>query len=182
MLDQGRVRSPLLIRLPTQPTNPANQPSNPPIKMKQLLTLAMAAALVLAAFTAQADTGVDTALSAGTITNATTRTSGFTDVEITKQDNVGVVCRFTGAGTNAVDTLVVTFARSADGSNFETTPRWTWPVPLNATTAVVGYTNLDATALGAARWLRVVSIQNTGDNNATNVYLEVIKKTVKPSP
>lgn len=153
--------------------------------MKILRHLLLAAALVLAVCSppaALADTGVDTVISAGTITNSTTRSSGFTDISISKQDNVGVVLRFTGAGTNAVDNLVVTFARSADGSNFETTPRWTWTVPLNATTAVVGYTNLNASALGAAAYLRVVSVQNTGNNNATNVYIEVIKKTIKASP
>lgn len=152
--------------------------------MKHLLSFLMVAALALLAFTppAHADTGVETVISSATFTNAATRTTGFTDVEITKQDNVGVVLSFQGAGTNDVANLTVTFARSVDGTNFETTPRFTWPVTLNATTAVVAYTNLTSSTIGAARWLRVISVQNAGDNNATNAAIYVIKKTIKASP
>ena len=152
--------------------------------MKKLLLILSAVALALLAFTppACADTGVEPVISAGTFTNAATRTSGFTAIEVSKQVQCGVVLRFTGSGTNAVDNLIVTFGRSANGTNIETVPRWTWSVPLNATTAVVGYTNLNADALGAARYLHVISVENTGNASATNAYIEVIKKTIKPSP
>lgn len=152
--------------------------------LRSLLFLAVAA-LALLTFTppaVYADTGVDTVISAGTITNGTTRTTGFTDISVPKANALGVVCRFTGSGTNAVDNIVVTFARSADGVNFETTPRWTWTIPLNATTAVVGYTNLTDTSFGSAAYLRVVSVQNTGNNSVTNFYIETVKKTIKASP
>lgn len=151
--------------------------------MKKLFAITLAAFAILFAAPppALADTAVEAMLSAGTLTNSATRTSGFTDIEIPKVNNVGLVLRFTGAGA-ATDNLTLTFARSVDGSNFETAPRFTWKVALNGTTAVVGYTNLVESTIGAARYLRLVSAQNEGTNNATNVYIEVIKKTIKASP
>lgn len=150
--------------------------------MKFILTLLLIAAALLAPVVpAFADVAVEAMLSAGTVTNETTRTTGFTAVEIPKVNNVGLALRFTGAGA-ATDNLTLTFARSVDGSNYETTPRFTWRVALNGTTAVVGYTNLVESTIGAARYLKLVSIQNEGTNNATNVYVEVIKKTIKASP
>lgn len=152
--------------------------------MKHLLSFLLVAALALLTVTppAHADTGVEPVISAGTFTNSATRTSGYTAAPIGKAEHVGVVLRFTGAGTNAVDNLVVTFGRSADGTNIETVPRWTWSVPLNATTAVVAFTNLPITEIGSASHLHVISVQNTGNNNATNAYIEVVKKTIKASP
>lgn len=155
--------------------------------MKHTSTL-LAAVLVFAsaAFTPPASAQVtpatptvSTVISSATFTNSATRTTGYTDVDVLNSENVGLICRFTGSGTNAVDTLVLIWARSADGTNFETTPRISWTVPLNATTAVVGYTNLINDAFGPVKTLRLISVQNTGNNTATGAVVEVVHKLPK---
>jgi hypothetical protein len=81
------------------------------------------------------------------------------------------------------DAITITFARSVDGTTWETTPRFTWATALNGTTAVVTYTNLNSSLIGAAGYLKVISIQNASATVlGTNASLTVIKKTLKPSP
>ena len=131
---------------------------------------------------AKADVGTQSIISSATFTNDTTRTTGFTDVKIDKQDNIGVLLSFQGNGSGS-DEITVTFARSGDGTTFETTPRFTWAIPANGTTAVVAYTNLSSAVIGSAGYLRVISVQNASTNrNMTNSSITIIKKTVKPSP
>ena len=103
-------------------------------------------------------------------------------VKIDKEDNCAVVVQMQGdaAGTGAV---TVTFKRSYDGTTFETTPKFTAIFALNGNTAVVGYTNLSSSVLGAAGYLAIASVQNAdGSCNATNCSVLLLKKTVKPSP
>ena len=114
--------------------------------------------------------------------NATTSVNLGSVVSITGQENCGMMMKFQGseAGTGLI---TVTFARSPDNSNWETSPRFTWINSLNGNTAVVGYTNFTATQIGAAGYLKVVSIANADANaSATNASLYLCKKTVKAAP
>ena len=103
-------------------------------------------------------------------------------VRISKTDAAALELKMQG---DAAETLGVTFtfARSADGTTYETTPRFTWVATLNGTTAVVAYTNLSNAVIGPAAYLKCVSIVSAATNaNATNVTLRVLTKTLKPSP
>ena len=103
-------------------------------------------------------------------------------VYLPKTTDVGLDLQVQGdaAGTGL---LTLTFARSYDGIVWETTPRFTWQVPLNGTTAVVGVTNIPSTSIYTAGYLKCVSVANADAScNATNCVLRVIRKTIKPSP
>lgn len=142
---------------------------------KFLVALAM---LSLLALSARAEVGAVNVLSAGTLTNNATRTTGFTDVKIDRNEVVACQVNLQGdqAGTGAI---TLTWARSKDGSTFETTPRFTVVTALNGNTAVVAFTNLTALT-GAAHSLRLISAQNADASaSATNVTISIVKKTVK---
>jgi hypothetical protein len=90
-----------------------------------------------------------------------------------------VVLKFQGdgAGTGAI---TVTFARSSDGTVWETTPRVAWVTALNGNTAVVAYTNLNAALLGSAPYIKVMSIANADASRAaTNASLTLVKKNLR---
>jgi len=142
--------------------------------MKRIITIAA----LLLAIPALADVGTSAFVSAGTITNATTRTTGFSDVKVDNRDNVGlqVTYKGTGAGTGAV-TLIV--ARSGDGVTFESTPRLTFITALNGTTEVSYYTNLTSSVIGGAHSLRLISVQNADAVSATNFSATVVMKRIK---
>lgn len=146
-------------------------------KYNQILILAVFAILsMLIVLPAKADVGTIQLLSAGTVTNNTTRTTGFTDavVDNQKNDEASLQVSFTGdqAGTGAV-TLIL--ARSADGTTFETTPRISIATAVNGVTAVCLYTNLPNT--GAAYAYRLISIQNADASaSITNCTVSIVKK------
>ena len=103
-------------------------------------------------------------------------------LKIDNQDNAGIMVRAQGdaAGTG---TITVTWARSHDNSNFETTPRFTTLLALNGNTAVLFYTNWSTAVVGAAGYIKPVSIANADTGaNATNFTIWLVKKTVKPAP
>ena len=114
-------------------------------------------------------------ISGATITNATTRTTGFAVVPLGNATRYDLVVKMQGsqAGTGLV---TLTMARSHDGETIETTPRFTSAFALNGNTAVVGYTNLD-THIKAARYLHLISAQNADASaSATNVTITIVPK------
>jgi hypothetical protein len=142
--------------------------------------IGLSAALVAASAMAEVGTisfGIGTR-----ITNNVTMTAAGAigaAVDIRGQDNCGLMLKMAGseAGTGAV---TVTLARSPDNVNWETTPRFTFIAALNGTTAVVAYTNLPAATIGAAGYLKVISIANADANaTGTNASLTLVKKTIK---
>jgi hypothetical protein len=132
--------------------------------------------LIIIALPARAEVGTVNFLSAGTITNNTTRTTGFSDVKVDDNEIVSLQINASGdaAGTG---NLVLILARSKDGVTFETTPRQTVSFALAGATTIVGYTNL--TLVGASHSLRLISVQNADASaSATNVTVAVVKKRV----
>jgi hypothetical protein len=101
-------------------------------------------------------------------------------VKIDNRDNAGLMLKFQGNAA-ATEAITVTFARSPDNSNWETTPRFTWAAALNGNTAVVAYTNLSTAVVGGAGYLKVISIQNGngGTVHATNASLHLIDKKIE---
>lgn len=130
--------------------------------------------------TTRADIGTQSAGITNTIAAATTNTAPVANIiKIDNQDTCGLQFRIQGdaSGTGAV---TLKLARSVDGTTFETAPQITLATALNGTTAVVVYTNISTTFLGAAGYLKVVYIANADATaNATNVLLTVIKKNTR---
>lgn len=153
------------------------------MKLHKQLRRALAAGMAVAIFlacAAWADVGSE---NLGTtnriINNATTTASLGRVVKVDNHNEVGVMVKFEGtqAGTGAI---TLTFARSPDNTNWETTPRFTWATALNGTTPVVAYTNLTA-LVGAAGYLKIVSVQNADASaSATNFSVTVVKKRLRP--
>ena len=142
------------------------------------IIIASIAVLAASALVARAEVGAVNFLSAGTVTNDTTRTTGFTDVKIENQSVVGLQVNMAGsqAGTGNV---ILTLARSKDGLTFETTPRFTVTNALNGTTAVIGYADISEQAQ-SAHSLRLISAQNADASaSATNVTISVVLKRTR---
>lgn len=95
-------------------------------------------------------------------------------------DAESVSCTISTIGSEAgTGNITVTFARSQDNSVWETTPQFTWICALNGRTAVVAYTNL-TTLVGAAKYVKVISVANADANAAaTNFVVKLDKKFFK---
>lgn len=149
--------------------------------MKKYISLF--AILLAAAFTVQAEVGMVSFGITNTIgKDATTSVNLGSALSVTGQDNIGLMLKTAGseAGTGLV---TITFARSPDNVNWETSPRFTWVNSLNGVTPVVGYTNIPSSVIGAAGYIKVVSIVNADANvNGTNSALYLVKKTIKAAP
>ena len=147
-----------------------------------LLIATIVAFTVLCTIPVRADVGtIDFGITnsiAAVSTNTTAPTIGSA-VNIDNVDNVGLV--FTGAASTASSTnVVITFARSADNSNWETTPQFTWTVPCTGLVTNVAYTNIPSSMVGSAGYLKVVSIANTGATAImTNASLIAVKKKLR---
>lgn len=149
--------------------------------MKKLTTIVFTvAALALLALPTLADVSpVDVGMT-NTVAAETTLTTGLgSAVNVENQDNVGVTCAFktTSADTSTGD-ITLLFARSFDGTVYETTPKLSFIVPSNSTNLVVGYTNLTVSSIGSAKWLKLVSFQNAATNSLTNVVTVIGKKKI----
>lgn len=148
--------------------------------MRNLIRISLLAAIVGLATPAFADFGTtDLGINSRITNNATFTSNTGSPVKLANHDNVGFAFRFQGdqAGTGAI---TLTFARSVDGTNWETTPRFTWSVALNGNTAVVAYTNFPSAVIGAAGYLKVAQIANADANaTATNASLTLIRKSLK---
>jgi hypothetical protein len=156
--------------------------------MKPLLSFMSAIALALCLFTPPAhadpsgptDFGITNSIAAAT-TNTSAQTIGNA-LPVSKFDSVGLVFNAQGSASGSSN-ITITFARSLDGTNYETTPQLTWTVAANGTTQVIAYTNLSNTYLGPAAYLKVVSIANANATaNMTNASLTLGTKSIKPSP
>jgi hypothetical protein len=145
---------------------------------------ALTIAAIMAAFSAPVqaadDVGIVHFYSAGNVTNQATKSSGFdsASVKVDKQLGVALVLRFQGTGTGTGD-VVAKLARSADGTNFETTPPATlsFTNALNNATAVVGYHEISPDLIRSVHSLKLVSLANADDaEGITNVYVGIVKK------
>jgi len=94
--------------------------------------------------------------------------------------SVGLEVHFAGseAGTTGV---IYSFARANTdtpvAADWETVPLLTAGFAQNGIVAVVGYTNLPVAAIGAARWIKLVSVQNQdADAVLTNHAAYVVLK------
>jgi hypothetical protein len=145
--------------------------------MKKSIICLFAFVAFVASVACRAETGAVNILTSGTVTNATTRTNGFTDVKVDNNEIASLQVAFQGTASST-GAVKLTFARSMDGAAFETTPRQTIGFALSSTAAVVGFTNL--TQVGAAHTLRLISAQNDDNSaSATNCTISVVKKVVK---
>lgn len=115
--------------------------------------------------------------------NGTTSVNLGSGLKIDNQDNASAMFLFQGdaAGTGA---MTITWARSHDGTNYETTPRFVTATALNGNTAVIFFTNLiPITHIGASIFIKPVSIANADVTaNATNCSLLLLKKNPKRAP
>lgn len=70
--------------------------------------------------------------------------------------------------SNGVTTVISKFARSFDGSTYETTPGLSWTITANATAATTNtfFTNVSARTCSS---LKLVSIESTGTNGNVNI-------------
>ena len=150
---------------------------------RKLVCVSILSAVAALAIPAMADVGtIDFGITNKVINNATTTVNLGSGVLIDKQDQCSFEFRYQGdqAGTGG---LTITFARSSDNVNFETTPRFTWAPVLNGNTAVVAWTNFPSAMIGASGYIKVISIANADVNaSATNCVLRLVKKTIKFAP
>lgn len=118
-------------------------------------------------------------VTAGTLTNNTTRTNFTTQViKIDQQTQAALVINMQGDGS-ATDNVVVTLSRGADGTTFETTPPTTlkFTNALANTSKVVGWHQIPKEVIGSAYALRIVSVVNAATSvSATNVTIGIVKK------
>ena len=102
-------------------------------------------------------------------------------VKLAKNDNVGLLVSFQGVQIGT-DTIKYNFVRSADAITWETTPTFTIAFAANGTTNVVAYTNIPASMIGAAPYIKLNSITAAVNPHVTNHTVKIITKTLKPSP
>lgn len=141
--------------------------------------IAAFAALIMCVLPCQAqktsitDVGITNSIAA----NATTTANLGSAIDLRKHRDCGLLLSFQGdaAGT---DNITVTIVRSLDSSTWESTPGISWVTAANGTTAVNSYTNLTTSQLGAARYIKILSIANAAASaNMTNCSLKVIRKS-----
>jgi hypothetical protein len=120
---------------------------------------------------------IDVGMTNTLVANATQTANLGNPVQVSPQTSVGLALSFVGAAA-VTGNVTLTLARSADGTKWETTPQFTFIVPLNGTNSVVGVTNLPSSVIGSFKWIKVVSAANSAasNNSPTSVVLEVIKK------
>jgi hypothetical protein len=153
--------------------------------VKTSYSLVIGVAALLATITAQVQAADVSRMSfncTNSIAAAATITANMGDaLPLSAHTAVGIEHRFTGTAA-ATASNVITFARANTESpvttDWETVPRLTVSFAGNGTTHVVGYTNLPVAAIGAARWIKIISIQNGDDDSvmATNSVWLIIKK------
>lgn len=138
--------------------------------MKKLL--ALLALLGLAPLAQAQQYFVETVSSAATIAASGSITPG-TKIPVRPYSNVAIQVSFklSGSGTS---NIVASFAKSVDGTTFETTPSVTVTVAASGTTTVSGVSNV---ALGGVGWLKLVSVTNA--NTPSTVAELSIKTAVK---
>lgn len=149
--------------------------------MKKLLFVIAFASFALSASAQVTQSYTTKALiPAGTLTVAASTTTTCTNlaVDVSNATSVGVYAKFQldGSGTNSP---TVKFAKSIDGTNYETTPSLSLnAVQLNGTTAVETFTKLDA---DGARYIKLISVQNgSSGQSLSNIVVTVGTKLPRP--
>jgi hypothetical protein len=142
--------------------------------VKKLLALFAVALFAMtfqsqAQYAAQTLSGFPATLAAASSTNLATSIV----MDCRKQDKVAVQVKFTLSNTATTNTIY-TFARSLDGSNYDTANTFVWAVPQNGTTTVIASTNIDMAGYG---YLKLVTIDNRDDNGVLTNSL--IKYAIK---
>jgi hypothetical protein len=117
------------------------------------------------------DFGITNTITVGTIT-----ANMGSGVYVGGQSTASLELQFVSTATN-VGNLTLTFLRSKDNSTWETTPKFTWGIPMNGTNLVVAWTNLPASTLGAAQWIKCIqAVHDTSSGSASSVLLSLVKK------
>lgn len=138
--------------------------------MKYIIAIIAAVAITASVHAQQYNTGsITTVVAASTTTNTT---SGIGVFAVQKYEDVTIWTN-TKIADSGTDNTVVSFAKSADGTTYETVPSVVITVANTGTTAVNTITNIN---VGAAGYLKLVSVVN-GDasGNLTNI-VTVAKK------
>lgn len=115
------------------------------------------------------DTGTNVIAASGTLSPTNAK------VVVTKNANVAYSVSFNLSGTG-VGNVVSSWAKSIDGTNYESTPSVTMTNVANGTNTVVGVGN---TAMGAGGWLKLVSVVNA--NTPSTVTNLTVKAATKPA-
>jgi hypothetical protein len=149
-----------------------------------LITVAVLAALVLPVL---ADVSTqDISCTNTAVYNATQSANMGNAVKLDKTDMVGVMVRIQGNNaavvTGSSSNVVFTFSRSGNGTTYETTGGLTVTNTFNADSAVNTWTPWTKDQIGAAGYIKLVSIYNPHSAvSATNVQVIIVKKSIKPS-
>lgn len=148
--------------------------------LASLLAAAALVALPIKADIAPTDLAATNAVNA----SVTLTTCTGNALKIDKQDNCGLTMSFTAnIAAETTNGVTLTFKRSLDNSVWETIPTFTWFVPANGLTKVVGYTNLSTATIGGVGYFKISSIvSGCAVANCTNFVVKVIKKTIKKAP
>lgn len=150
--------------------------------MKKLLRSAViGASLFVAAFTALGDAGPINVNATNNVAASSTATTGMGDaIDVSNFADVSVDAEFkTAAADTSTGVITLLFSRSLDGTKYETTPRLSYIIPHNSTTVQVGVTNFPAANIGAAKYLKLYSIQNGTTNTLTNIVVRIGVKTIR---
>ncbi len=113
-----------------------------------------------------------------TLNNTTTVTANLGNaISLNAVESLGFAYTWQGSVAGNTNNITFTFARSIDNTNWETTPKLTWVIPMNGATTNTAYTNWGSAYIGPAAWIKILSAQN-GDNacNATGGVFKVSKK------
>lgn len=114
--------------------------------------------------------------------NATVTTNLGGGVKVDNYADLSFVWRVYSTHTDAGN-ITITFARSGDGTTWETGPQFTQTFPITSKTNNPQYVwvNVPATTVGSSAWIKPVSVANTNANiDLTNSVLSVVRK--RPAP
>jgi hypothetical protein len=130
---------------------------------------------------AKADAGYQSFGCTNTVrSNTTVSVNLGSGIKIDNQDSAGLTITGTGDAAGSSGAVTITFARSYDGTNWETHPKFTAATAVNGTTFVLEYTNLPNTVVGSAIYIKPTSIVSADTGaNFTNFDVGLTKKNTK---
>lgn len=144
-------------------------------KLIQILAVAVGLAVLLPGANAQTGYNWNTLLAGGTnnVTELSTNTTfaGFTTTPVIHAPLAGTIgLEFSYKMISAcnLSNIVVTFSRSLDGVNYETTGAHSFTTLCNGTNTVGVVTNI---TLGACGYLKLTGLNTTATNAMTNVVM-----------
>jgi hypothetical protein len=100
------------------------------------------------------------------VTNATAPTINSPAVALYRGRGLAIMPTFIGTNAGTAN-VILAFNVSADGTNWSTTTPFSYTLPMNGTTAVIGYTNFPSTLLDNVAYLRLAYISNAHTANIT---------------